>query len=56
MTDKMLFSISIFLTGLGAGIALVALVAPRSCSAKRRLIGCKSDEDLMNGKTAASSH
>jgi hypothetical protein len=30
ITDKMLFSLSIFLTGLGAGIALTALVAPRS--------------------------
>jgi len=30
MTDKMLFSLSIFLTGLGAGIALAVLVAPRS--------------------------
>jgi hypothetical protein len=56
MTDKMLFSLSIFLTGLGAGVALVAFVAPRSRSAKGRLIGCKSERDLLNGKAAASSH
>ena len=30
MTDKLLYSLSIFLTGLGAGIALVAAIAPRS--------------------------
>ena len=54
MTDKMLFSLSIFLTGLGAGIALTAFVAPRARSAKGQLIGCKSEEDL-NGKAAASS-
>jgi hypothetical protein len=53
VTDKMLYSLSIFLAGLGAGIALVAFVAPRST---RRLIGCKPEEDLRNGKTAASSH
>ena len=56
MTDKMLFSLSIFLTGLGAGIALVAFVAPRSRSATRRIVGCKSEEDLLNSKAAASSH
>jgi hypothetical protein len=55
MTDKMLFSLSIFLTGLGAGIALVALVAPRSRLATSRLIGCQSEEDLLNGKAVASS-
>jgi hypothetical protein len=47
MTDKMLVSLSIFLTGLGAGIALVAFVAPRSRSSK---------EALPNGKAKASSH
>jgi hypothetical protein len=46
MTDKILFSISIFLTGLGAGIALVAFVAPRSR---------ESDKDLLTRKAAASS-
>jgi hypothetical protein len=51
MTDKMLFSLSIFLTGLGAGIALVTFVAPRSRAAARRI---QSEEDLRNGK--ASSH
>jgi hypothetical protein len=56
MTDRMLFSLSIFLTGLGAGIALVAFVAPRTPSAKGRLIGCKSEKDLLKEKAAASSH
>ena len=56
MTDKMLFSLSIFLTGLGAGIALVAFVAPRSRSARGRIAGIKSDEDLLKGKTAVSSN
>jgi hypothetical protein len=54
MTDKMLFSLSIFLTGLGAGIALVTIVAPRSHSKLARLAGRKSD-DLLAAK-AASSH
>jgi hypothetical protein len=43
MTDKMLFTLSIFLTGLGAGIALVACIAPRSRAA-RRLEACKPDQ------------
>jgi hypothetical protein len=38
MTDKMLFTLSIFLAGLGAGIALVTFVAPRSRPAAGRLI------------------
>jgi hypothetical protein len=53
MNDKMLFSLSIFLAGLGAGIALVAFVAPRSRSATVRLIGCKPEADLPSGKRAA---
>lgn len=56
MTDKMLFSLSIFLTGLGAGIALVAFVAPRSRPATAPPIGCKSEEDLLKAEAAASSH
>ncbi len=56
MTDKMLFSLSIFLTGLGAGIAVAAFVAPHSRPAKGRLIGCRTEEDLLKGKAAASSH
>ena len=56
MNDKMLFSLSIFLAGLGAGIALVAFVAPRSRSATVRLVGCKPEEHLPSGKTAPSSH
>jgi len=49
MTDKMLFSLSIFLAGLGAGIALAALVAPHS----RRIVHCESEGDLLKGKAAA---
>lgn len=56
MTDKMLFSLSIFLTGIGAGVALAALVAPHTRSAAGRLLGCKTDEDLLKGKPVASSH
>jgi hypothetical protein len=41
MTDKTLFAVSIFLVGLGAGIALVVFVAPRSGSATNKLLGCK---------------
>jgi hypothetical protein len=33
-----------FLTGLGAGIALTVLLAPRSGAATRRLIGRKVEE------------
>lgn len=54
MTDKVLFSLSIFLTGLGAGVALAALVAPHTRSAPR--IGRKPEEALLKGKAAASSH
>jgi hypothetical protein len=50
MTDKMLFSLSIFLTGLGAGIALVALVAPRSRAIAGQLAGSKSHDDLLKAK------
>ena len=56
MTDKTLFAVSIFLVGLGAGIALAALVSPRSRPATRGLIGRKSAEDLLNAKAGASSH
>lgn len=57
MTDKMLFSLSIFLAGLGAGVALATFVAPRAHSEKGRpRIGCKSEEDLLSGKAPASSH
>jgi len=56
MTDKMLFSLSIFFTGLGAGIALAALVSPHSRPATRGLMGRKSAEDLLNAKAGASSH
>jgi hypothetical protein len=50
MTDKMLVSLSIFLAGLGAGIGLVTLVAPRSRSVKGRTIGCESGGDVPKGK------
>lgn len=56
MTDKMLFSLSIFLTGLGAGIALVAFVAPRSRPAAGQPIGRQSDEDVLKAQAAAPSH
>jgi hypothetical protein len=54
MTDKMLFPLSIFLTGLGAGIALAVFAAPHSRPALR--IGRKCDEDLPQGKAAAAAH
>jgi gas vesicle protein len=45
-----------FLTGLGAGIALTVLLAPRSGAATRRLIGRKVEkgEDWMKDKAAAA--
>ena len=45
-----------FLAGLGAGIALAALLAPRSGAATRRLIGRKVEEgdDWMKDKAAAA--
>jgi gas vesicle protein len=45
-----------FLTGLGAGIALTVLFAPRSGAATRRLIGRKVEEgeDWMKDKAAAA--
>ena len=35
MTDRMLFSLSIFLTGLGAGVALAAWFSPHSAPQNR---------------------
>jgi gas vesicle protein len=45
-----------FVTGLGAGIALTVLFAPRSGAATRRLIGRKVQEgqDWMTDKAAAA--
>lgn len=45
-----------FLTGLGAGIVLTALLAPRSGAATRRLIGRKMEEgeDWIKDKAAAT--
>jgi hypothetical protein len=46
----------LFLTGLGAGIALTVLLAPRSGAATRRLIGRKVEdgEDWMKDKAVAA--
>jgi gas vesicle protein len=46
----------VFLTGLGAGIALTLLLAPRSGAATRRLIGRKVDEgeDWIRDKAEAA--
>jgi hypothetical protein len=45
-----------FLTGLGTGIALAALLAPRSGAATRRLIGRKVEEgqDWVKEKAAVA--
>jgi len=45
-----------FLTGLGAGIALTVLLAPRSGAATRRLIGRKVEEgkDWMKDQATAA--
>jgi hypothetical protein len=50
MTDKMLFSLSIFLTGQGSGIALVTFVAPRSRAAGLHI---KPAEQLLKVKTSS---
>ena len=46
----------LFLTGLATGIALAALLAPRSGAATRRLIGRKVEEgqDWVKDKAAAA--
>lgn len=54
MTDKMLFSLSIFLTGLGAGIALATFVAPHSRLSLR--IGHEPEPGRTKSKTASVSH
>jgi gas vesicle protein len=45
-----------FLAGLGAGIALAVLLAPRSGGATRRIIGSEVEEgkDWVKGKAAAA--
>ena len=45
-----------FLSGLGAGIGLAILLAPRSGAATRRLIGRKVEDgqDWVKGKAAAA--
>jgi hypothetical protein len=47
MTDKMLLSLSIFLTGIGAGVALASLVVPRSR---------KSGKGSLQAKARVSAH
>ena len=54
MTDKTLFAMSIFLVGLGAGIALVAFIAPRSVPVGK-LIDRKSEKDPRRAKAEALS-
>jgi hypothetical protein len=54
MTDKMLFSLSIFLTGVAGGIALAVFAAPRSRAALRH--AGKPPEELPKGHAAAPSH
>ena len=46
----------LFLAGLGAGIAVTALLAPRSGAATRRLIGRKVEEgkDWVKDKAASA--
>ncbi len=50
------FGLLYFATGLGAGIALTVLLAPRSGAATRRLIGHKIEEgdDWMKDKADAA--
>lgn len=47
-----------FLTGLGVGIALTSLLAPRSGAATRRLIGRKAEEGKgwMKDQAAAAEN
>ncbi len=47
-------SLMLFLTGLGAGVALTVLLAPRSGAATRRLIGSKVDEGKIWVKDKAA--
>jgi hypothetical protein len=44
MSDKNLSVLSIFLTGVGAGIALAVFLVPRFGAATSHLIGCKAAE------------
>ena len=43
-TSSMSSSLLIFISGLGAGVALAGLLTPRSGAATRRIIGRKVDE------------
>ncbi len=44
MSDKNLSTLSIFLTGMGAGIALAVYLVPRFGAATSHLIGCQARE------------
>ena len=52
MTDQRIGAFSCLLTGLGAGMALAVLLAPRSGSATRTFIHQKADEakDFLTAK------
>lgn len=54
-TNKRGSSLVLFLTGLGAGVVLTVLLAPRSGAATRRLIGNKVGEGKGWVKNKAAS-
>jgi gas vesicle protein len=56
INGKLGSSLALFLTGLGAGVALTVLLAPRSGAATRRLIGNKVGEGKgwVKNKAAAA--
>lgn len=56
MNGNKSFMLTLFLAGLGAGIALTALMAPQSGAATRRLIRRKIEggEDWVKGQAAAA--
>ena len=56
MNDSRISALPLFLTGLGAGIALTLLMAPMSGAASRRLIGRKVNDgkDWMKDQAAAA--
>ena len=56
MNGNRAYALPFFLVGLGTGIAVTALLAPRSGAETRRLIGRKVEEgeDWMKAKAAAA--
>ena len=56
MNNDRSLGLPLFLAGLGAGIGLTLLFAPRNGAATRRLIGrkVKEGEDWMKQKAAAA--